>query len=416
MAPTPRLLLLGATGDLAGRFLLPALARLHDAGRLPPGLQVLAAGPQAWDDAAFREHARARLEGLVPEPAQRALLAALSYRRVDLTDPATLASVVVGPGPLSVYLALPPALFPVALAGLADCALPPGSRVAVEKPFGEDLAGAQRLNALLARLPGAYRVDHVLAMPTVQDLAGLRAPGGPLAPRVDGAGLARVDVLWEETLALEGRADFYDRAGAVRDVVQNHLLQVLALVAMEPPTGGRDLADRKVEALRAARVVGPGVRGRYTAGRLAGGAPVPDYAQERGVDPARGTETFAELVLEVDLPRWAGTRFVLRAGKALEADRKGVLLHLRAPLDRAGQGPADPVWLELDGPGDTDRPDGELAAYVEVLGELLSGGSDRSVRGDEAEQAWRVVEPVLAQWAAGAAPLRDYPAGTAGPG
>jgi glucose-6-phosphate 1-dehydrogenase len=167
-------------------------------------------------------------------------------------------------------------------------------------------------------------------------------------------------------------------------------------------------------------------RGRYTAGTLAGGVPVPGYADEAGVDPARSTETFAELVLELDSPRWAGTRFVLRAGKALAADRKGVLLHFRgaAPAGdrrRVERVAPDQLWIDLDGPAESSQPDGpagvpgESAAYGRVLTDLLGGGSRTSVSGEEAEQAWRIVEPVLGAWADGSVPLLEYAAGSPGP-
>ena len=427
------LVLLGATGDLAGRFLLPALARLLAAGRLPDDLRVVGAAPQDGDDASFRAHAEARLSEHatgVPADVRQALLERLAYRPVDLEDPAGVAEVLRAAGDgraLAVYLALPPALFSPALAALRAAGLPPGSRVAVEKPFGEDPAGAVALDAQLAEVtgggPAAYRVDHLLGMPTARALLDLRAPGSELAPLWDGEHLEQVDLLWEETLGLEGRADFFDRAGAVRDVVQNHVLQLLALVALELPAG-RDLHDETLALLRSVRPLSPEQvplrtrRGRYTAGRLAGtGTPVPDYAAEEGVDPARGTETYAEVALEVDAPRWHGTTFVLRAGKALAAPRKGVQLHPRPGVQLPGAG-GGPLWIELDEPGAAGAEQGvsgELLAYTAVLEDVLSGGSALSVTAQEAEQTWRVVEPVLRSWAAGAVPLLDYPAGSSGP-
>ena len=450
-----RLLLLGATGDLAGRFLLPALAGLHAAGQLPDGFRVVGAAQQDGDDAGFARHVDARLQAHaadVPAEARRRLLDGLGYCTVDLEDPATVAEALRRAGEgggssgtaVAVYLALPPALFPAALRALGAVGLPPGSRVVVEKPFGEDLDSAVALNALLAGVTDGlgeqarFRVDHVLGMPTVRDLLGLRAPGAVLEPVWNSAHVEQVDVLWEETLALEGRADFFDRAGAVKDVVQNHMLQLLALVALELPAGG-ELGDARLAALRAVRVptaadaASRTRRARYTAGQLAGaGGAVPDYGQEEGVDPDRGTETYAELVLELDLPRWAGTRFVLRAGKGLAAGRKGVQLHFRG----AAGAPSRGLWIGLDGAQGSPassradetalapRPlvvppppqQGERAAYTAVLRDVLSGSSARSVSGEESEQAWRIVEPVLQAWAAGAVPLLEYAAGTAGPG
>jgi glucose-6-phosphate 1-dehydrogenase len=430
------LVLLGATGDLAGRFLLPALARLLAAGDLPDDLRVVAAAPQYGDDTTFRSHAEARLAAHatgVPLGVQQALLERLTYLRLDLADPVGVAEALRSAGDdrtLVVYLALPSDLFSPALRALRAAGLPPGSRIAVEKPFGDDLAGAVALNAELAEVTrgggGGYRVDHVLGMPAARSLLELRAPGAELAPLWDGDHLEQVDLLWEETLGLEGRADFFDRTGAVRDVVQNHVLQLLALVAMELPTGedGRDLHAgtlallRSVPPLSAQQVSSSTRRGRYTAGRLVGTAtPVVDYADEEGVDPTRDTETYAEIVLEVDTPRWRGTRFVLRAGKALAARRKGVQLHPRQGVQLSGSG-GGPLWIELDEPGAAGPGadvSGELLAYTAVLEDVLSGGSALSVSAQAAEQAWRIVEPVLQTWAAGIVPLLDYPAGSSGP-
>jgi glucose-6-phosphate 1-dehydrogenase len=441
-----RLLLLGATGDLAGRFLLPALAWLSATDELPDDLQVVGGGAEEWDDATFRRHVADRWDahaGDLPPEVRPALLDRLHYRRFDAADPATVAAAVravAGDGPVAAYLALPPALFPPTIQALGAAGLPPGSRLAVEKPFGAGLADAVALNALLARVSGGddaavTRVDHFLGMPVVQGLPALRAAGRGLARVWDGASLARVEVVWEETLGLEGRADFYDRTGAVRDVLQNHLLQVLVLLALELPAGGgeRELHAAKLDLLRALRVADPDDlaactrRARYTAGRLVGpdgDRPVPDYVAEDGVDPARGTETHAEVVFRVDTPRWAGTTFVLRTGKAMGASRKGIELRFRTaapecdPRD-AERGAPDRLWIPLEQPpvrrGRHGTTPGELTAYCAVLTDVLAGSSRTSVGAEEAEQAWRVVDPVLQGWAAGAVPLLEYPAGSAGP-
>ncbi len=430
------LVLLGATGDLAGRFLLPALSRLLAAGRLPDDLRVVGAAPGAGNDASLRAHVAARLAAHatdVPASAQQALVERLSSCELDLGDPAAVDAVLRAAGtdrPPVVYLALPPTRFAPALAALRAAGLPPGSRVVVEKPFGQDLAGAVALNTQLADLPGgeraAYRVDHVLGMPAARELLELRRPGTALAPLWDGVHLEQVDLLWEETLGLEGRVDFFDRSGALRDVVQNHLLQLLALVALELPDepGERDLHASTLDVLRSVRPLSGQQlrtrtrRARYTAGRLVDtgigtGTAVPDYADEPGVDPARGTETWAELVLELGGPRWPGTRFVLRAGKALAVARKGVRVHPRPGVRLPGAG-AGPLWLELDREPD-GGVSGELLAYTAVLEDVLSGGSALSVGAAAAEQAWRVVEPVLRCWSAAGVPLLTYPAGSVGP-
>ncbi len=467
-----RLLLFGATGDLADRFLLPALAELYDKSKLPDGFRVVGTAREDWDDETFRRHAARRLEQHaatdVSNASREALVRSLRYRKVDFDDSDSVARAVHAgvsddsrAGPVAAYLALPPGVFAKAITALRAVELPPGSRVVVEKPFGEDLDSAVALNALLAEVSGdageqaVFRVDHVLGMATVQNMLAMRLANRVLEPVWNSVHVEEVDILWEETLALEGRAGFYDRAGALKDVMQNHMLQILSLIAMEPPLGPgrRDLSDRKLDVLRSVRPLRPEDmavrtrRARYSAGRLAstGGATggvVPDYTEEEGVEPERGTETFAEVVLDLDSERWSGTRFVLRAGKALARRRKGVVVRFRpVPYRPFGQDAADPaaneLWIGLDGPEDitlhltglaggspprlaplalnAPPPASELPAYSRVLLNILNGDGTLSVRGDEAEQAWRVVTPVLRAWADGRVPLEEYPAGSAGP-
>ena len=437
-----RLVLFGATGDLAGRYLLPALAALQAAGRLPGGFTVTGASREMMDDEAFRQSARERLEqhaAEVPTTAREALVASLRYRPVDVGDANNVASLIEPKrGPVAAYLALSPALFPAAVTALGSARLTPGSRIVLEKPFGEDLESAIALNRLLAKTLGpaaeqaVFRVDHVLGMATVQNLLTLRMANPFLDAVWNRDHVEQVEILWDETLALEGRARYYDRAGALKDVLQNHLLQLLALIAMEPPSGAEadDLHDRKLDALRSVRPLTPSDvpeqtrRARYAAGRLASGVDVPAYAEEDGVEPARETETFAEIALELDSPRWAGTRFVLRAGKALSRRRKMAIVRFRetSELQIGIDGPEDfgmhlqggapesptPLMMSATPPG-LDFP-----AYGRVLLDVLNGGSTLSVRGDEAEEAWRIVTPVIDAWAEDIVPLAEYPAGSAG--
>ena len=432
-------MLFGATGDLAGRFLFPALAALFAGGHIPDGFSVTGAARQEVDDEAFRRGVGKRLTehaGDVPVAARRKLLHSLHYRAVDVADAASLASVLSGSAsPVAVYLALPPNLFPAVVEALGRAGLPAGSRIVLEKPFGDDLDGAIALNRLLADVAGdageqaIFRVDHVLGMPTTQNLLALRR-NRLLGPAWKSTHVERVEILWEETLALEGRAGYYDSAGALKDVLQNHMLQVLCLVAMELPESSdeRELHERKVDVLRSARPLASR-RARYGAGRL-GGADVPAYAEEDGVDPERGTETFVELTLELEAGRWRGTPFVLRAGKALRRRRKGVVVRFRS----SDGTPANELWIGIDGPSDIvlrltgnafrgpasmelrgDPPAPDLPAYARVLLDVLTGGSLLSVRGDEAELAWRVVTPVLEAWRADHVPLDEYVAGSDGP-
>jgi glucose-6-phosphate 1-dehydrogenase len=271
-----------------------------------------------------------------------------------------------------------------------------------------------------------FRVDHVLGMATTQNLVALRR-NRVLDAVWNGTHVEHVAILWEETLGLEGRAGYYDAAGALKDVLQNHMLQLLSQVAMELPanSGEQELRERKVNILRAIR--DPSAerpfrsrRARYSAGRLAStneasGVAVPAYVGEEGVDPSRGTETFVELTLEVETDRWRGTPFILRCGKALSRRRKGVLIRFRS---NDGEAPNE-LWIGIDGPSDIvlrlggtafarhalvelrgEPPPTDLPAYARVLLDILTGSSTLSVGGDEAEQAWRVVTPVIESWRA----------------
>jgi glucose-6-phosphate 1-dehydrogenase len=334
-----KLVLFGATGDLAGRLLLTALAALHAADRLPEGFSLVGAASEDWDEDRFRHHVAQRLEqhaAEVPSASRKALVNASRYLRVDVSDPNSVARVVsvdavgsrsgeddgTAARPLVAYLALPPALFPTTVSTLGKVGLPLGSRIALEKPFGDDVSSAQALNRLLQQVTGdageqaVFRVDHTLGMATVANLIGLRMSNPVLEAVWNSTYIEQIDILWDETVALEGRAGYYDRACALKDVLQNHMLQVLSLVAMEPPCqlNERELRDAKVAALRAVRplteddVATRTRRACYTAGRLAdtGGADgreVPDYANEDGVDASRSTETYTEVLLELDNPR-----------------------------------------------------------------------------------------------------------------
>jgi len=449
-----RLVILGATGDLTGRYLLRALAELAAADCLPADLDVVAVAREQWDDDRFRAHASARLADhaeSVPASARDRLVRRFRYIPADVADPeAVRAAAADAPGPIIAYLALPPAVFGPAISALAAAGLPTGSRVVVEKPFGTDLASARRLNALLQRhFPesAVFRVDHFLGKQTVQNILGLRFANRLFEPLWCAEHVERVDVVWDETVALEGRAAYYDHAGALRDMVQNHLLQLLCLVAMERPggLGQRPLRDAKARLLGSVRrpteddVARHATRARYLAGAVRG-RPVPDFAAEPGVDPERGTETFVDVTLFVDNDRWAGVPFRLRTGKALDDDRREVRITFR-PVERLPFGQVDDpgpnvlrlamdpdrlaVDLALNGAGDPFCLDParwelalapqELSAYARLLVDVIEGDAALSIRGDEAEASWEIVEPILAAWDAGVAPLRTYQAGTPGP-
>lgn len=404
-----RLVVFGGTGDLMRRLLLPALAELQLHELLPDDLAIIAVGRSEKASDIFTNEMSAALAEFapgVPAAARTATIKKLSYARADATAPATLRPLFADSGRAIAYLALPPAVTEDYVRALGSADLPRGSRVAVEKPLGEDLASARSLNAALFKnflAEDVYRIDHFLGLHTLRDLVRRRARDDAFDATLSREHATRVEIVWDETLALEGRADFYDNTGALRDMVQNHLLQVLAHVAMERPTSDDpcDLRRLRTELFAAVRRPERVTRARYTAGTLAGRR-APAYVDEDGVAPDRATETFIDLTLHIDTDRWRGVPFTIRTGKALAADRREICVYLhdgarRLPLDDAA--PGGPI----------------LSAYGEVLRSLLAGEPTTSVGAAEAEAQWEIVEPVMRSFAADDVPLREYPAGSAGP-
>lgn len=436
-----RLLLFGGTGDLAARSLYPALAALAEDGRLPEPFHVLASGSREQSEDEWRDRVQESLEDHADdtsEAVRRRILEAVRYQKADISKPddiAALVEAVPGDGPLLAYLAVPPSTFADAIRGLHDAGLPEGSRLVIEKPFGEDLESARALNELIhERFDEAevFRVDHFLAKQTVHNVLGLRFANRLFEPVWSNQHIDRVEITFDETLALEGRAAYYDGTGALVDMLQNHLLQLLCLVAMDPPSSleGDDLRDRKVSVLRSARALpSESVRARYAG-----------YVDEEGVDPSLGTETFAEITLSIDSWRWAGVPFVLRSGKALGEDRREIAVHFK-PVPHLAFGertPPEPnvvrlqlgpdrlsVGLSMNGDGelfdvspvelDTDLREPDLPAYANVLVHAFEGNPTFSIRDDEAEEAWRVVEPVIAAWRRDEVPMLEYEVGSTGP-
>ncbi|GAA0814684.1 glucose-6-phosphate dehydrogenase [Spirilliplanes yamanashiensis] len=443
------LLVLGASGDLTARLLLPGLAGLL-AGGAAPGLALVGSGTDDWDDERWRSRVTESFAAAGGDPAVARVAGTARYLRADVTRPDDLRRLLAAcEGRVAIFFALPPAVTAAACAVLADIGVPAGTRLVLEKPFGTDAQSARQLNELLSRLvpeDQVHRVDHFLGKSTVLNILGLRFANRIFEPLLSSAHVESVDIVFDESLALEGRAGYYDRAGALADMIQSHLLQVLALLVMEaPPTlDAREFRDRKAQVLRATRLwdddpAACSRRARYAAGAV-DGRQLPAYADEAGVDPARGTETLAELVVAVDTWRWAGVPFRLRSGKALSATRKEAVITFKPPQRvpdgltgwnrhdrlRIGFGP-DRLHLDfsINGPGDPFVLDpvtldaefgpGDLPPYGEVLRGVLEGDPTLSVRGDTAEECWRIVDPVLAAWRSGAVPLLEYPAGSTGP-
>jgi glucose-6-phosphate 1-dehydrogenase len=448
------LLILGATGDLTGRLLLPGLARLVAKGRAP-GLKLAGAGSSAWTpgqwldrvntafaDAEAHADAAGKLE-------LKRVLESTSYHQVDVTAPGLLAALLARlEAPVAVYFALPPHISQKACEVLHPHDVPPGTRLVMEKPFGSSQESARQLNELLRTLvpeDHIHRVDHFLGKATVLNILGLRFANTFLEPIWNRDHIEKVEIIFDEDLALEGRARYYDSAGALRDMIQSHLLHIMAIMALEPPASidERDFREAVATVLRASSIKPPyrtsTRRARYTAGSI-GGREVPDYADEPGVDPSKNTETLAEAQVDIDNWRWQGVPFILRSGKALGTKRKEALVTFRpvphlpsgftgvdSPNQlRIGFGPDTLAFdVDVNGPGDIlslDRATlqaelnvSDLLPYGEVLEGVLRGDPLLSVRGDTAEECWRIVDPVLAAWSRGAVPLEEYPAGTSGP-
>jgi glucose-6-phosphate 1-dehydrogenase len=317
------LVILGAGGDLTSRLLLPGLGSLLASSR-GSALRVIGVDRDPLSDARWRSRVGAAFRA-TPSPRGREVATSARYLQGDATNPDDLARVLAATtGRTALYFALPPAIAEQACRALERVGLPPDTVLALEKPFGVDLESARALNRQVARLvpeEQVFRVDHFLGKSTVINLIGLRFANRIFEPLLSSQNVAHVEITLEEELALEGRAGYYDRAGALIDMIQSHLLLVLALATMEPPAtvGSEDLRGAMAQVLRATRPWNrdgsASRRARYTAGQV-GRRQLPAYTSEPGVDRARKTETLAEMTVAVDTWRWAGVPFVLRSGKA----------------------------------------------------------------------------------------------------
>lgn len=446
------LVILGASGDLTRRLLLPGLATLLRQGSRHE-VHLIGAAFDSLSEAAWRSLVHEALaEGGCHEAAATRMASESRFVHLDVTSAdamgAFLDELKADGRRIVLYCALPPAVSQKAVEALQYLDLPDGLRLAIEKPFGSSLESARTFNQLLTSVvpeKQIFRVDHYLGKATVLNLLGLRFGNRIFEPVWNATNIERVEIITDEALALEGRAGYYDKAGALRDMVQSHLLLVMAMFAMEEPArlDEVELRDLIVHALRATHLwqddPTTSRRARYVAGTI-GTRSVPDYVAEPGVDPSRNTETLAEVTLEIRTSRWSGVPFRLRSGKALGDGFRGIVVKFR-PVQHLPEGfnneaapnvmviglAPESIALGITTNAEGNRWDLEqttlsaelsespVRPYGEILDLVLSGDPLLSVRGDATEELWRILTPVFDAWAAGDVPLDEYRAGSAGP-
>ncbi len=436
-ARSDALVCFGVTGDLAFKSIFPALHAMARTGALD--VPVIGVARSDWTVDRLRERARESIEhhGQLDRGAFDKLSSLLRYVSGDYTDPGMferLRSALAGAERPLYYLAIPPSAFTVVIEGLSRSGCARGARVALEKPFGRDLASARALNETLLRVfrePSIFRIDHFLGKEAVLNLLYFRFSSRLLEPVMNRDNVASVQITMAESYGVQGRGRFYEETGAIRDVIQNHLLQVLAIVAMDPPV--RDdveaVRDEKARLLNAVAPLDPAqiVRGQFRG-----------YRDEPGVARDSQVETFAALELRIDTWRWADVPFFIRAGKCLAADAIEVRVQFKPPPREIyrEQG-APPAYFRFRVGPDvtalalglrTKRPgeamvgrEGELIAcqgqahdmlpYERLLGDAMRGDASLFARQDTVEAQWRIVDPVLAASTA----VSPYEPGTWGP-
>jgi glucose-6-phosphate 1-dehydrogenase len=462
------LVMFGATGDLARRMLIPSLYGLDSDGLLPKTLRIIGTARTALDDVAFQERANAALKEHLPQGfyngqiADR-FLARLGYVPLDITDEGSftkLAGTIGDPSHgVAIFLSTAPSLFKQTIDGLAAAGLAcPTVRMALEKPLGTDLESSREINdAVAAHFPEdrTFRIDHYLGKETVQNLIALRFANLLFEPLWNSTHIDHVQISVAETVGLEGRADYYDGSGALRDMVQNHMLQLLALVAMEPPGDFNATAvrDEKVKVLRALRPITASdagattVTGQYIRGAI-DGEPERGYAEELGREST--TETFVAIKAHIDNWRWKGVPFYLRTGKRMPERNTEIFIQFkdvpysifasRGAITRPnklviGLQPEETISLHLmaKAPG-LDRQGVRLReipldiglanafseyrrriAYERLLLDLIEGDPTLFVRRDEVEAQWTWIDHIRSAWAEKGLTPRPYPAGTWGP-
>ncbi len=459
-----KLILFGATGDLARRMLLPSLAAL-DADRLVArNLKIIATARSHHDDASYRDFARAALEEFLPAGQLSAediaqFLDRLVYQPLDASQPEGFDALADKVGPvgdgLAIFLSTAPSLFEPTIVGLERAGLAGDHvRIGLEKPLGTDLASSCFINDAVARVfpeDRIFRIDHYLGKETVQNLLALRFANILFEPLWNAQAIDHVQITVSETVGLEGRVGFYDGAGALRDMLQNHMLQLLALVAMEPPAtfDATAVRDEKVKVLRSLRPLGPNdsVTGQYRAGAINGVA-VPGYDEELGA--ASATETYVAIKAHVDNWRWKGVPFFLRTGKRLPERKTEIVIQFKSVPHSIfaasgattvpnrliiGIQPSENIRLELmakvpgldrggirlrEVPLDITMPDAfagpkRRIAYERLLLDLIEGDQTLFVRRDEVEAQWRWVDAIRAGWAQADLAPKYYTAGSWGP-
>jgi glucose-6-phosphate 1-dehydrogenase len=435
-APSDALVFFGATGDLAYKKIFPSLQGMVRRGEL--SVPVIGVAKSGWTIDKLRERARASVQeygGGVDEAAFAKLLSLLQYLDGDYGDPATFASLRKALGAAkhpTHYLAIPPSLFGSVIEALGKSGCADGARVVIEKPFGHDFATARALNQTLhTAFPesSVFRIDHYLGKEAVENLLYFRFANTFLEPIWNRNYVDCVQITMAEEFGVQGRGKFYDETGAIRDVIQNHLLQVVGYLAMEPPISvdADRIRDEQVKVFRAMPPLKPEnvVRGQFRG-----------YLKEPGVAPASTVETFAAVRLEVDSWRWAGVPFFVRAGKSMPLTATEVMVDLkRPPLSRLSPeesnyfrfrlGPKISISIgarvkkpgtefgsiptELMAVRDAGRD--EVDAYERLLTDAMKGDPTLFVREDAVEAAWRIVDPILGD----AVPVDPYDSGTWGP-